>query len=177
MNDQQFVNAYIRLLNESLGEAFNKNLVLQAQLEVSKQNGNKTAELEAKIKELTNVSSDNNALLSQLNSLKAQLDQANANLNTKNGHVETFKKEVVESRSQLKNAIANHAAEIEAIKTNHSTEISTLKAKHVVEVESLNAKIELLNRENEELRSKKKKAGKALNNIENSIFISDNSTF
>ena len=166
MNDQQFVNAYIRLLNESLGEAFNKNLVLQAQLEVSKQNGTKTAELEAKIKELTNVSSDNNALLSQLNSLKAQLDQANANLNTKNGHVETFKKEVVESRTQLKNTIASHAAEIE-----------TLKARHVVEVESLNAKIELLNRENEELRSKKKKAGKALNNIENSIFISDNSTF
>ena len=157
MNDQQFVNAYVRILNDTLNDAFNKNLVMQAQLEVAKQHTTRIAELENKIKELTDFSSDNNALLSQLKSLQTQLDHANNQTNTKNAHLETFKRELVEARNQLKNN----------------------ESEHLKVVETLNVEIESLKKEVEELKSKKKKNIKALNNstLENSILISDDSTF
>lgn len=157
MNDQQFVNSYIRILNETINEAISKNLVMQAQLEVSKQNGNRIAELELKIKELTNLSSDNNALQSQLDHLKSQLEQSNFQLNNKNSHVETFKRELVDARNSYKNVTAQHQIEIAEIKTEHEKK-----------VDSLNAEIELLKTEIEELKSRKRKKEKksALNTVE-----------
>jgi len=157
MNDQQFVNAYIRILNDTLTDAFSKNLVMQAQLEVAKQHTARISELENKIKELTDFSSDNNALLSQLSNLKTQLEHANNQTNAKNSHLETFKRELVDARTQLKN-----------VENDHLKVVSTL-----------NAEIELLKTEVEELKTKKKKNIKALNNstLENSILISDDSTF
>lgn len=157
MNDQQFVNAYIRILNDTLTDAFSKNLVMQAQLEAAKQHTARIAELENKIKELTDFSSDNNALLSQLSNLKTQLEHANNQANAKNAHLETFKRELVDARAQLKNA----------------------ESEHLKVVDALNAEIGLLKTEVEELKSKKKKNTKALNNstLENSILISDDSTF
>lgn len=177
MNDQQFINVYVKILNETLGEAFNKNLVLQAQLEVSKQLGNRTAELEAKIAELTNLSTNNNALLVEVESLKTQLNQANLYLSNKNNHIESFKRELGEARAQLKTALTNNNAEFEALLSKHKTEIELLNLKNNAKVESLNEQIELLTKENEELKSRKKKNGKALNTLETSVFISDNSTF
>ena len=157
MNDQQFVNAYIRILNDTLTDAFSKNLVMQAQLEAAKQHTARIAELENKIKELTDFSSDNNALLAQLSNMKTQLEHVTNQMNSKNAHVETFKRELVDARNQLKNN----------------------ESEHLKVVETLNVEIESLKKEVEELKSKKKKNTKALNNstLENSILISDDSTF
>ena len=174
MNDQLFVNAYIRILNETLSEAFNKNLVMQAQLEVSKKTNDRAAELEAKIKELTAVSTDNNALQSQLNALKNQVEQANAQANTKNAHVETFKRELVDAR----NIIKTQANEIESLKTATNRVVDALNAESQKKVDSLTAEIELLKNEIEELKSRKRKRTEkvALNNIE-SNFIAVSDTF
>lgn len=174
MNDQLFVNAYIRILNETLSEAFNKNLVMQAQLEVAKKTNDRTAELEAKIKELTAVSTDNNALQSQLNSLKNQVELANAQANTKNAHVETFKRELVDAR----NIIKTQANEIESLKTATNRVVDALNAESQKKVDSLTAEIELLKNEIEELKSRKRKRTEkvALNNIE-SNFIAVSDTF
>jgi len=157
MNDQNFVNAYIRILNDTLTDAFSKNLVMQAQLEAAKQNIGRVGELEAKIKELTDFSSDNNALLGQLSNMKTQLEHVTNQMNSKNAHVETFKRELVDARAQLKN----------------------VESEHLKVIDALNAEIGLLKTEVEELKSKKKKNIKALNNstLENSILISDDSTF
>lgn len=135
MNDQQFVTNYVRILNDTLNEAISKNLVMQAQLEIAKAQLSVMAELENKIKELSNVSSDNNALQNNINILKGQLDQANAQLLSKNSHSDTFKKELVDARNIIK--------------------------QYADKVETLNAEIELLNQQIEELKSRKRKKDKA----------------
>lgn len=165
MSEQQFVSSYIRILNETISELMNKNLVMQAQLEVSKQAGNRVAELEAKIKELSNASSDNNALQTQLNNLKMQLENSNAQLNNKNGHVETFKRELIEARNAIKN-----------VTTQYQIELQVLQNEHQKTIESLNSEIKLLKAKCEELKSKKRKKEEketALNTIE-PAFIADN---
>jgi chromosome segregation ATPase len=174
MNDQLFVNAYIRILNETLSEAFNKNLVMQAQLEVSKKSNDRSAELEAKIKDLTSVSTDNNALQSQLNALKSQLEQANAQANSKNAHVETFKRELVDAR----NIIKTQANEIESLKAATNKVVDAINAENQKKVDSLTAEIELLKNEVEELKSRKRKRLEkaALNTVE-SNFIAVSDTF
>lgn len=155
MNDQQFVTNYVRILNDTLNEAINKNLVMQAQLEIAKAQLSVMAELENKIKELSNVSSDNNALQNNINILKGQLDQANAQLLSKNSHSDTFKKELVDARNIIK--------------------------QYADKVETLNAEIELLNQQIEELKSRKRKKDKAtLNTVvgnNNSDLISISDTF
>jgi len=151
MNDQLFVNTYIKILNDTLTEAINKNLVLQAQLEVTKQTAAKTAEYETKNKELeerlhnlSSVSSNNNALQNEIDSLRSQLDQTNAQVNNKNSHVETFKRELIDARN-------------------------VIKAKDV--------EINLLKSEIVKLKSKKRKKEKALNNPVNGDIISISDTF
>lgn len=189
MNDQQFVNAYIRILNDTLTDAFSKNLVMQAQLESAKQSSGRIAELEAKIKELTDLSSDNNALLAQLSNVRSQLDHANNQANAKNAHLETFKRELLEARAQVKNAEAENLKVVAALNANAETlkaelaeartQLRNVEDDRSKVVSALNAEIELLKAEVEELKSKKKKNLKALNNstLENSILISDDSTF
>lgn len=174
MNDQQFVNAYIRILNDTVSEAINKNLVMQAQLEVSKQGSNKVTELEAKIRELTNLSSDNNALQTQLNNLKAQLDQSNSQLNNKNSHVETFKRELIDARNTIKNINNQHQIEAEALKSGHQKVIDVINEENRKKVDSLNAEIELYKAELAELKSKKRKREKALLNTVETAFVADN---
>lgn len=151
MNDQIFVNTYIKILNDTLTEAIGKNLVLQAQLEIAKTAASKVVDLENKIKELTSVSSENGALQNQLKTLKSQLDQANAQVSNKNNHVETFKRELVDARNSIKN----------------------LQSEHALKVELLNAEIETLKKNIEELKSRKKKKKEALNTLD--AFASDDS--
>lgn len=152
MNDQIFVNTYIKILNDTLNEAIGKNLVLQAQLEIAKTAASKVVDLENKIKELTSVSSENGALQNQLKTLKNQLDQANAQVSNKNNHVETFKRELVDARNNIKN----------------------LQSEHALKVDLLNSEIETLKKNNEELKSrKKKKKEEALNTVD--AFASDES--
>jgi chromosome segregation ATPase len=165
MNDQQFVNTYIRILNDTISEAISKNLVLQAQLEVSKQASNYTADLESKLKELSGLSSDNNALQTQLNNLKAQLDQSNSQLNNKNGHVETFKRELVDARNIIKNVTIEHQTKIAALNAEHNTKVDALN----VEIKSLKTEIEEL-----KARKKKKETKLALNTVESVLEAENN---
>ncbi len=151
MNDQVFVNTYIKILNDTLTEAINKNLVMQAQLEIARTSAAKVVELENKIKELTSVSSENNTLQTQINSLKSQLEQSNAQISSKNNHVETFKRELIDARNIIKN----------------------LNKDHEIKVESLNSEIETLKRDIQELKSKKRKKKEALNTLE--VFSLENS--
>lgn len=180
MNDQLFVNAYIKILNDTLTEAVNKNLVLQAQLEVAKHTGAKAGEyeakvreLEGKIQELSSVSSNNNALQNQINSLKAQLEQTNAQVNNKNSHVETFKRELVDAR----NIIKSKDTEIESLKLAADKVAENTNAQHQQKVDSLNAEINLLKSEIEELKSRKRKKERALNSTLDGNLISISDTF
>ena len=180
MNDQLFVNTYIKLLNDTLTEAVNKNLVLQAQLEVAKHTGAKAAEYETKVKELegklqdlSSVSSNNNALQNQINSLKAQLEQTNAQVNNKNSHVETFKRELVDAR----NIIKSKDTEIESLKLAANKVAETINAQNQQKVDSLNEEIESLKSEIEELKSRKRKKERALNNTLDGNLISISDTF
>lgn len=163
MNDQIFVNTYIKILNDTLTEAIGKNLVLQAQLEIAKTTASKVVDLENKIKELTSVSSENGALQNQLNSLKSQLEQANAQVSNKNSHVETFKRELVDARNIIKN-----------LNNEHVVKIESLNKEHAIKVDLLNSEIEMLKRDLEELKSRKRKKKEALNTLD--AFASDNST-
>lgn len=150
MNDQVFVNTYIKILNDTLTEAINKNIVLQAQLEVSKSSAAKVPELENKIRELNSTSVD-------VSSLKEQLNQTNAQLASKNGHVETFKRELVDARNLIKSLNAEHASKVASLES----EIESLKQKLV------------------ELNSKKRKNKSTLNTLavlpteSNSILVSE----
>ena len=114
MNEQAFINAYIKLLNDSFNEAINKNIVLQAQLEVAKKDVGKVAELEEKVKQLSTESFDNSGLAGRLQELERQLaesrnqsksvvDNLNSQLTGKAMQAETFKREVLSCRETIKN--------------------------------------------------------------------------
>lgn len=114
MNEQAFINAYIKLLNDSFNEAINKNIVLQAQLEVAKKDVGKVAELEEKVKQLSTESFDNSGLAGRLQELERQLaesrnqsksvvDNLNSQIASKAMQAETFKREVLSCRETIKN--------------------------------------------------------------------------
>lgn len=98
MNDQAFINTYVRILNDTLTEAFNKNIVLQAQLEVATANANKASELENRLRELAGVVSENEALRARIIELTNQVDLATKKYNS----LESFKRELVEARAIIK---------------------------------------------------------------------------
>jgi erythromycin esterase-like protein len=114
MNEQAFINAYIKLLNDSFNEAINKNIVLQAQLEVAKKDVGRVAELEEKVKQLSTESFDNSGLAGRLQELERQLAESrnqsksvvenlNSQLANKAMQAETFKREVLSCRETIKN--------------------------------------------------------------------------
>jgi len=135
MNEQAFINAYIKLLNDSFNEAINKNLVLQAQLEVAKKDVGKVAELEEKVKQLTTESFDKSGLANRVHELerqlsdaraqnksavdgvnaqaKAQIDSLSSQLANKATQAETFKREVISCRETIKNLMD----EVEVLKS------------------------------------------------------------
>jgi predicted nucleic acid-binding Zn-ribbon protein len=121
-----------------LNEAINKNILLQAQLEVSNEvattSSSKAAELEAKLSEFNSISES-------VNTLKHQLNDSNNQLSNKHNHIETFKKELVEARNTIKK----------------------LQEENDIKVASLNFEIELLKGKNAELSQKKKRNPPALN--------------
>lgn len=132
MNDNQvFVNAYIKVLNDTINEAMNKNLIMQAQLEVGKLTAARVVELENKLRQLEELSTENHNLRNQLTALTSDLQVAGERVSRKNDHIETFKRELIESRSTVK--------------------------RMTKEIESLNEQIVTLNLQVEELNSKKKK--------------------
>lgn len=106
MNEQAFINAYIKLLNDSFNEAINKNIVLQAQLEVSKKDAEKVDELEERVKQLTIESYDNSGLVDKLKEVESrfsdEIDGLRKQVIAKSIQAETFKKEVISCRDTIK---------------------------------------------------------------------------
>lgn len=132
MNDNQvFVNSYIKVLNDTINEAMNKNLIMQAQLEVGKLTAARVVELENKLRQLEELSTENHNLRNQLTSLSSDLQVADEQVSRKNNHIETFKRELIESRGTVK--------------------------RMTKEIESLNEQIVTLSMQVEELNSKKRK--------------------
>lgn len=105
MNQEKFVSSYIELLNNTLTEAIQKNLVLQAQKKI----------IEDELQEKKNVDSEKinaiNAKQKEIEELKNQINQErrisqnNANevneLKKNVQHIDTFKNELLKSRQQL----------------------------------------------------------------------------
>lgn len=149
MNEQAFINAYIKLLNDSFNEAINKNLVLQAQLEVAKKDVGKVAELEEKVKQLSTESFDNSGLAGRLQELERQLaesrnqsksvvDNLNSQLASKAMQAETFKREVLSCRETIKN-LTN---EIQVLKSRKKKKAADETATENVVENAAEAKIE-----------------------------------
>jgi chromosome segregation ATPase len=102
MNDQIFINSYIKVLNDTIVEAMNKNLIMQAQLEVGKLTAARVVELENKLRQLDELSTENHNLRNQLISLNSELQVAGDQVSRKNTHIDTFKRELIESRGLIK---------------------------------------------------------------------------
>lgn len=149
MNEQAFINAYIKLLNDSFNEAINKNIVLQAQLEVAKKDVGKVAELEEKVKQLSTESFDNSGLAGRLQELERQLAESrnqsksvvenlNSQLANKAMQAETFKREVLSCRETIKN-LTN---EIQVLKSRKKKKTANETATENVVENAAEAKIE-----------------------------------
>jgi predicted RNase H-like nuclease (RuvC/YqgF family) len=109
MNQEKFINAYIELMSATLTEALQKNLVLQAQ--------NKIAEEEISISE--KIAADANESIKalaakkdqEIGALKGELNDARKNVvissnerdefKKTNQHIDTFKTELLKSRSEI----------------------------------------------------------------------------
>lgn len=138
MNEQAFINAYIKLLNDSFNEAINKNLVLQAQLEVAKKDVGRVAELEEKVKQLSTESYDNSGLVGRVNELERQLVDARSQLANKALQAETFKKEVIQCRETIKHLMN----EVQVLKSRKKKKAADETATENVVENAAEAKIE-----------------------------------
>jgi chromosome segregation ATPase len=114
MSDNEFINVYVKLVNDTLNEAFNKNLVLQAQLEIAKRQIAGIDGLNARIHELENVSSDNVAHLTHL----AASDE----------HINSLEQKVYDLSTQL-NAKTQEAAKAVADVKNITLDNESLRSK------------------------------------------------
>lgn len=109
MNQERFVNSYVELLNTTLTEALQKNMVLQAQNIILKQDveslENKNREVENKTKEIS-LQKDNEILFlkSQLNDERKQsgiIAQDREEVKKSLQHVTTFKNELLKARKEI----------------------------------------------------------------------------
>jgi len=75
---------------------------MQAQLEVGKLTAARVVELENKLKQIDELSSENHNLRNQLISLNSELQVAGDQVSRKNTHIDTFKRELIESRGLIK---------------------------------------------------------------------------
>lgn len=144
MNQEKFVNTYVELLNATLTEALQKNLVLQVQKTIAEQEisdaEQKVRSIEQKIKELTSQKDQEiGNLKGQLNEERKQIaivSNEREEIRKTNQHVDTFKTELVKAR-----------AEINQLKDE-------LSAKNLIVDELLN-KVSLLEQEKVVVKSKK----------------------
>lgn len=138
MNQEKFVNSYIDLLNATLSEAINKNLVIQAQKRV----------LEEELKNEKNkddlIISMKDDFTKQINDLKFQLNEARkqkeiyynevSELKKNVQHVDTFKNELMREREKvnnLNNELSEKNAEIEKLKKQISKKSKTHKTNFI----------------------------------------------
>lgn len=132
MNKEKFINYYINLLNSTVSEAINKNLVIQAEKKVLEDELLELKKLEDLITSMR-IEHQN-----QINDLKNQLNEArkqkevssieNNELKKSVQHVDTFKNELSIERAKNKNLIK----ELD----EKSIEIENLKS----QIEKLNSK-------------------------------------
>lgn len=132
MNQEKFVNSYIDLLNATITEAINKNLVIQAQKKV----------LEDELKEVKRkddlIASLRDSHAKEINDLKAQLNDARkqkeissneaSELKKSVQHIDTFKNELSKERTEKENLnkqLSLKNSEIDILKK----EIEELKVK------------------------------------------------
>lgn len=108
MNQEKFVNVYIELLNTTVSEAFQKNIVAQAQNKVYE---NDISELQSKIEDimknhsiiLQQKEAQIQLLINDLNDARRQLGLASSRLeDSKNmaEHFETYKNELINCRKK-----------------------------------------------------------------------------
>ena len=116
MNQEKFVTQYIELMNATISEAIQKNLVLQAQKRI----------IEIDIEDIKNVLSERDTeiknLKQQLNDSRresAVLGSEREELRKSILHVDTFKNELLRTRTEideLKAALEKKQVEIDSLK-------------------------------------------------------------
>jgi predicted RNase H-like nuclease (RuvC/YqgF family) len=144
MNQEKFVNSYVELLNATLTEALQKNLVLQVQKTLAEKEisdaEQKVRNIEIKIKELTSQKDQEiGNLKGQLNEERKQIaivSNEREEIRKTTQHVDTFKMELVKAR-----------AEINQLKDE-------LKSKDLIVTETLN-RLSLMEQEKNSVKSKK----------------------
>lgn len=109
MNQEKFVNAYIELLNTTLTEAIQKNIVFQVQKKVSEeellqlQQTIEGLRVEKKLSE-DKMSQTISTMKSELNDARTQSSIAirdREDVKKTNQHLETFKAELVKARAEI----------------------------------------------------------------------------
>lgn len=123
MDQEKFVGTYIELLNSTLTEAIQKNIVAQAQKKVLEQEKSELVKqwessilevqdkLRARDKEISELKRELNSERQQVGALRVNIHEANVATQ----HFETFKNELAASRQEnenLKKLIAEKDAEI-----------------------------------------------------------------
>jgi chromosome segregation ATPase len=144
MNQEKFVNSYVELLNATLTEALQKNLVLQVQKTLAEEEisdaEQKVRNIEIKMKELTSQKDQEiGNLKGQLNEERKQtaiVSNEREEIRKTTQHVDTFKTELVKAR-----------AEINQLKDE-------LRAKDLIVVETMNS-LSLMEQEKNSVKSKK----------------------
>lgn len=119
MNQEKFVNQYIDLLNATVSEAIHKNLVIQAQKRVVEL---ELGEVRATIKDYEDaLKKQNDEIVSLKNELNVSrretvvVGNEREELRKSIQHVDTFKNELVKTRSEIENLLADNRLKQEVI--------------------------------------------------------------
>lgn len=102
MDQEKFVGKYIELLNSTISEAIQKNIVAQAQKSILEE---EVSNFSGKISEIKGVlEKENSTLKLEVNSLRQQLGSMQGNLHDANiakQHFETYKSELTSARQEI----------------------------------------------------------------------------
>lgn len=145
MDQEKFVGKYIELLNATITEAIQKNIVAQAQKTILEE---EVSDFSHKISEIKSVlEKENSTLKMEINSLRQQLGSAQGNLHEANvakQHFETYKNELTSARQEilaLKSLISEKDEEIAKYKPAPAPVVVNKLGKKVVPSASKAVKI------------------------------------
>jgi hypothetical protein len=174
MNQEKFVSSYIELLNDTITDAFQKNLVMQVQKKVTE---DELEELKNYVKNIKNSSDSTLSkneqeiiiLKEQLNEERRQRQLAMIEveeLRKNNHHIETFKNQLLQVRNENTNLISEIEKKNSILRLNED-EIKKLKEldkKLRLEFEDEIRKIKEI-KENKEVEENSKRTLKKKDNI------------
>jgi DNA repair exonuclease SbcCD ATPase subunit len=111
MDQEKFVNKYIELLNNTISEAIQKNIVAQAQKTILEEEVSGFSKQLSEIKSgfenrLSEKEKENNVLKSEINTMRQQMGSIQTNLHEANvakQHFETYKNELTSARTEIEN--------------------------------------------------------------------------